>query len=392
MRILIATSNGLTLGGIEAYFNSIVPQLLDRGHDVGLMWELPPSALPARPWTSHPRLTACLKPIAMPLVDDWRPDVVYSQGLVDVDLESTLARRFPTIVYAHVYQGTCISGTKCFSHVNYEICRRTLGPMCLAYYLPFGCGGKNPLTMWKLYRAQRQRLSMLSDCRAILIASRHMQDEYRRHGVDEARLKYLKLFPTDIAPDPTPPHPRLRTDRLLYVGRVVPLKGTLHLAEAVASASSRLGRRLTLVVAGVGSDTAELRRSAEDHQVPLEMLGAVEPQRRTEEMRRADLLLVPSRWPEPFGLVGIEAGCVGLPTAGYINGGIADWLLPGTTGESPQDGDNTPQGLASAILKALQDDTHWNSLRLGAWKCARTYDVEDHVSGLVKIFEAAVHI
>ena len=54
-----------------------------------------------------------------------------------------------------------------------------------------------------------------------------------------------------------------------------------------------------------------------------EFTGWVRPSRRTDLMRGADLLAVPSVWPEPFGLVGVEAGCVGLPAAAFDVGASA---------------------------------------------------------------------
>lgn len=390
MRILIANSDGITLGGIETYLNSVVPRLLELGHEVGLMWEIPPSAESARGRSVHPRLTVSTAPLSLSQIDAWRPDVVYSQGLSDVRLESAVVQSHPTVLYAHAYHGTCISGAKCHSHREHDTCRRTLGPMCLAYYFPYGCGGNNPLTMWRLYREQRARLATLSGYRAVLVASRHMEDEFRRHGIED-RLHLLKLFPTETTPDAEPPQPRPWTNRVLFVGRTVPLKGTLHLPEAVVAAARQLGRRLTLVVAGRGVESEALQQSAEAHGVPLEMLGVVDAKRRTSEMRNSDLLLVPSLWPEPFGLVGIEGGCVGLPTAGYCVGGIADWLLPGVTGEATSETEKTPAHLAQAIVRAIGTESHWNALRLGAWNFAQTYGLDEHMRGLSTILDAAAN-
>jgi len=389
MRILITTVSGGFVGGIETYIQAVVPYLRELGHEVGVMCQVAPEPEIVRRLMSSAGIECWSTPISLRQIEDWRPDVVYSQGLSDAELESQITKRFPTVLYAHAYHGTCISGTKCFAHRNFEPCRRRLGPMCLAYYFPFGCGGRNPLTMLAFYRQQRRRLKTLRRYQAILVADRHMETEYQRHGVAEDRLQLLKLFPTGVVPDPAPPSARARTDRVLFVGRVVALKGVLHLAEAVALAGKALGRRLTLVVAGEGSELEPLRQSAQRHEVPVEILGTVDSERRTLEMRRADLLLVPSLWPEPFGLVGIEAGCVGLPTAGYRNGGIADWLLPGETGEAPLPGLACPQALAAAVTRALQDDEHWNSLRRGAWKLSQEYRAVDHANRLTEILRQA---
>ena len=39
MRILIATSSRNLVGGIEKYLQALIPGLLDRGHELGLLYE-----------------------------------------------------------------------------------------------------------------------------------------------------------------------------------------------------------------------------------------------------------------------------------------------------------------------------------------------------------------
>src|SRR5207248_7749720 len=111
-------------------------------------------------------------------------------------------------------------------------------------------------------------------------------------------------------------------------------KGGHHLIEALPRAAAALGRRLTLVVAGDGPEEARLEALARRRGVPAEFRGWVTAAEREALTRGVDLLAVPSLWPEPFGLVGIEAGCVGVPAAAYAAGGIPDWLTPGAAGEA----------------------------------------------------------
>ena len=68
----------------------------------------------------------------------------------------------------------------------------------------------------------------------------------------------------------------------------------------------------------------------------------------------AALLVVPSVWPEPFGLVGLEAGAHGVPAVAFETGGVGEWLRDGTNGlmagRRP-----AVEPLARAIAAALAD-------------------------------------
>lgn len=392
MRILIATQHLQVVGGVETYLRALIPLLLTEGCELGVVvgqgdgaGEVLSGADAVRVWPAAGRSVADV------VVDvaAWRPEVVYSQGLEDPGLEEALVDRFPVVLFAHNYFGTCVSGTKCQSRRGYRSCDRVLGAGCLASYFPYGCGGRNPLSMLRLYRVQRRRQSLLSRFAAVLVASRRMADEYRRHGVAEDQLRVVPLFPTDVTPDAGQPIARPQSNRVLFVGRITALKGLRHLIEALPFASSELGRALTLVVAGDGPDRPEVEAQAARQNVPAEFLGWVGGERRQAEMRRADALTIPSLWPEPFGLVGVEAGCVGLPAVGYASGGIPDWLIPGVTGESAPGGRPDAVELASALCRALRDNAHRHRLGTGAWEMARRFDAGAHVRSLIETLKVA---
>jgi glycosyltransferase involved in cell wall biosynthesis len=390
MRVLIATQHLGVVGGVETYLRAVLPRLASSGFELAILAEHgSPDGDCSIADGSHLPVWTCDRstPALLADVERWAPDVVYAHGLGDPRLEVALAERFPTVFFAHNYHGTCISGTKCHTRPGYQPCNRALGLACLAAYFPRGCGGRNPLTMLGLYRTQRRRNRTLQRYRAVLVASRHMASEYQRNGVDTDRLLLIPLFPPDATPDPNVPAPRIRSDRVLFVGRITAQKGLQHLVAALPIASAELGRRLVLVVAGDGPDRAVIEADAKRLGV-AEFLGWVSAERRTAEMRAADVLAVPSTWPEPFGLVGVEAGCVGLPAVGYATGGIPDWLIPGKSGESASGQRPDPKELAQALVRALADDEHLHRLRVGAWETARLFSPEAHVRRLCEVFAA----
>ena len=394
LRVLIAASNRQMVGGLEVYLRSLIPGLAERGHEVALLHERPES--PGEPTIDGPGAdierwcTAGDPDTALRRAEAWQPDVAYVHGLVSGRLEGALTRCFPTVLFAHGYYGTCATGSKRHAWPGFAMCTRRFGPACLAINYLRRCGGLNPLTLARGYRREADRSRRLQDFRSVVVASTHMVTEFRRHGVPAERLHKVPLpAGSSLTPDPDPPAPRPVTGRVLWLGRATELKGGDRLVEALPEAATRLGRPLSLTVAGDGPALEDWRALAARGGVAAEFLGWVDSERRLELLRSADLLAVPSLWPEPFGLVGIEAGCVGLPAVAYAVGGIPDWLQPGETGELAPGDPPTTAGLIDAIVRTLEDPAHHARLRTGAWEMAQRFGMEQHLAALLPILAAA---
>ena len=168
------------------------------------------------------------------------------------------------------------------------------------------------------------------------------------------------------------------------IGRLTALKGAEHLIKALPTAAAKVGP-LRVTIAGDGPDLQKLKELAQRLQVKAEFTGWVGTERKLELMREADLLAVPSLWPEPFGLVGIEAGCLGLPSVAYGVGGISDWLIPGYSGELAPGDPPTVEGMADAIVRALCDPSHYERLCRGAWEQSRRFTLDTHLDKLEPI-------
>ena len=395
MRILIATSHRNLVGGVEKYLQQMLPCLAQRGHELALLYEyrfdpekepIDPAGLniPSR-GIDEAGVEAGLR-----FVQSWKPDVVYSQGLEAAGVQSTLLNEYPTVFYAHNYLGTCVSGEKCHAFPAPQPCDRVFGPACLALYYPRRCGGLNPRTMWTLYQRSSERNAQLPKYAAILVASAHMRREYERHGVKPEKIQVAAL------PNPNERrelHPAARTGqrgKLLFLGRLTKLKGAAELLRAIPLAEKQLGRSLQLTVAGDGPERGNLQKSAAKNGLLAEFPGWVGSSQKGDLIEQADLLVVPSLWPEPFGLVGIEAGAHGLPSVAFDTGGISDWLIAGYSGELAPGNPPTAKGLADAITRALSDPSHYAMLCRGAHEVASRFTLAAHVSKLEGTLKTAL--
>jgi len=64
----------------------------------------------------------------------------------------------------------------------------------------------------------------------------------------------------------------------------------------------------------------------------IEFLGEIDDARKSELLAGALALLFPIDWPEPFGLVMIEAMSAGTPVIAWCNGSVPEIVEPGVTG------------------------------------------------------------
>ncbi len=130
------------------------------------------------------------------------------------------------------------------------------------------------------------------------------------------------------------PIDRPRGDALCFVGRMGPEKGIVE-AIQVAMATDRPLR----IAAKSGSTTAE-REYFLDVFTPalavagslVEFLGEVEQAERDILLAESYAALMPGSWPEPFGLVAIEALACGTPVIARNVGGLPEIIRDGVDG------------------------------------------------------------
>lgn len=116
----------------------------------------------------------------------------------------------------------------------------------------------------------------------------------------------------------------------LYAGRITPEKGVEDAIEIALMAGSRLQ-----IVGDVYDQEYYARRIAPlvaAHPDQVIYLGPQTRQRVWELMARATVVLVPSLWDEPFGLVACEAQAAGAPVVAYDSGGLREVIVQGVTG------------------------------------------------------------
>jgi len=162
--------------------------------------------------------------------------------------------------------------------------------------------------------------------------------------------------------------------RLLYIGRIDRQKGIDTAVEALA----KLPAQATLEVWGTGSEdhTAQTRALAERLGVGdrVSFRGWAGPAERLRAYERADVVVFPVRWEEPFGLVPIEAMGVGRPVVSTARGGSAEFLRDGENALVFEAGD--AGGLAEAVSRLASDELLRERLLQGGRRTAASHTIE----------------
>jgi glycosyltransferase involved in cell wall biosynthesis len=119
-------------------------------------------------------------------------------------------------------------------------------------------------------------------------------------------------------------------DYLVFVGRISEEKR----ADRAIAIAQRLGMKLKLAAKVDEADRAYYEQTiAPLLEAPhVEFLGEVDEARKLELMGKARALLMPIDWPEPFGLVAIEAMACGTPVLAFRCGSMPEVIDDGVTG------------------------------------------------------------
>jgi glycosyltransferase involved in cell wall biosynthesis len=302
-------------------------------------------------------------------------------------IDRHLAHRWPVVKFMHGYLGTCIGGQKRFGFPVAQPCDRAFGAPCLALYGARHCGQLSVGKFVNQYRWAREQHALFPRYRAMVVASQHMKQEYVRNGVDPLRVHVNPLFPThDQRPTATPASPD--SLRVVFLGRMTVVKGGDLLIQAVAHASAALGRTIALTMMGDGPQRAAWESLATERQVAATFTGWVQGDERWNHLRGASVLALPSTWPEPFGLVGLEAAALGVPAIAFDVGGVREWLYPGENGLLTAADPPTALGFAATLAGALSRANELAAMRRRAVAIAREMSLDRHLDRLETIFRS----
>jgi glycosyltransferase involved in cell wall biosynthesis len=365
MKILLCNKFYYRRGGDCIYMLALEQLLREKGHEVAVFAMQHPDNLPT-PWSRYfpsevdfhnkrHALKAVLRPLGIStvayhfnkLLRDFQPDVVHFNNihsqLSPILIEAAHRRHIATVWTMHDYKllcprYDCLQGgktpcTECFDDPKAVVKHRCMKGSALASALAYA----------EARRWERHRVARWVD--AFVAPSDFMRQQLVAAGIPAERVHHLQHF-IDTERCAVPDYEK--GEYYCYVGRLSPEKGVRTLLEAAAG----LDRPLKIV--GDGPLRAELEAQY-GGTGRVEFLGFLDWEQIKEVVRHARCAVVPSEWYEVFGLVIMEAFCLGTPVVGARIGAIPELI-------TPDSGALFTPGDAAALRRAIDE------------VCSRTYN------------------
>ncbi len=303
------------------------------------------------------------------------PSLVHLNQVGDPALVDFLRGTTPVVISAHDFVA-CTSGVHYF-RPGHE-CRRAHGPGCVPNLVR--CAHtRDPLSLPGAYARAGRSLEALRRADMAVSYSSAVDRHLQLNGI--ARRRVVPYFPNHA---PAQPSPRAGSPRVMFAGRVVAPKGVATLVHAAREVEARF------VVCGDGWQLPAMRRLAGRLGVEerVEFAGWLDPDAIAREFADASLVAVPSLWPEPFGIIGIEGFAAGCAAVASRTGGIGDWLDDGVSGLMVPAGD--ARALARALNELLADPERRRRMAAaGRATLQDRFTPEHHLTAITEAYAAA---
>jgi glycosyltransferase involved in cell wall biosynthesis len=322
MKVALAIRRSLPEGGITLASFRLAQALAERGHEAEVLYTAgePPAGMAGlgRRLASEEDGAAPAPTELGGQLERLDPDLVLvgSGRLPDLRAAAAVAQ---TALHAHMHVGACPDNARYWARLR-RPCGVRAGWHCAALRPALGCSSLGRSLDPRHLLVQREVLAELAGGEVGLVCVSSDQAElFARHGVPAARLAVLPNLglradagALAAAAAATPPQWR---DATAFFGRLSKAKGGQllePLAAALPEARLRifgdgyLARRLAALPDGV-------------------FCGHVEQAAVLGVLLWARAAVFPSLWPEPGGIVGVDAQVTGVPLAAFDVGAARHW-------------------------------------------------------------------
>ena len=398
MKILHVNNNFHFLGGTEQYLYSICHELNQLSYrNIVLHGSPHDNAFNNIAEKNYPipflddfntRLKTELKRQVKSILDNEDPDIVYLHNIHNPYVVEVLTELKPVVKYVHDHESYCPKGIRI---VNDTLCSNTLSRRCIINAFRgngYRCMGRRgePFKIVKKIRQMIMNKQAHRNVRKFVVASNHMKNNLLMQGYQDDKIAVIPYFteiPDDIIAES-------QQNNILFVGRVSPEKGLDIFIESLAL----LEADFRFIIVGDGSpdyvDMLHHKVREKNLEDKVEFCGWIENKRMGDYYAKSAFLVVPSIWPEPFGIIGIEAMAHGRPAISFNVGGIPEWLEDEKTGFLIERMDI--KGFARKMDLLLKNKSLRHELGQNAYKRASAiYNKKNHIKKLIHVFNEVLN-
>lgn len=335
------------------------------------------------------------------VIDKEAPDVIQIVFFNNSWIVKELAKSKPVIRVVHLPWMYCPGGVK-FSLTKQTACTYPFGIKCIIKSITDRCA----------FTVERKPFSLLGVIRRVL-------ECYQERGINRGLKKVVvnshftqqELIASGYLPKqicvvhpPVELHNELLTHvndytnlerTILYVGRLIPVKGVDYLIRAFALLHKDFQCRgksvLTLIIAGDGPEKSRLEELSYSLGISraVKFVGRLTSEGLVSYYKTCKLVVMPSLCTECFGLSGVEAMSYGKPVVAYNTGGIGEWLVDGVTGYLARPSDI--KDLANKINIVLSNPDKAKEMgRIGREYANELFSVEHHTQRMLNLYEEVI--
>ncbi|WP_375271294.1 glycosyltransferase family 4 protein [Sphingomonas sp.] len=415
MRILNVSQNYFVVGGMDVAMFTLERVLRDHGHAV-IPFAAADAANAETPFAGYfpaaPRTEASgaslLRTLYAPgaraalarLLDEHPVDLVhlhsYFKRLTPAILPELRRRGLPVVQTLHEYRAVCpVSTLFRDGHVCTDCAHGAY-----AHVIRHRCaGGSLARSAWN-YAEMRLSdwLGHKRDIARFVTVSDYQRDMLIAMGMEADKLVTVH-HPVELPP--APPDPRAG-EHVLFFGRLETAKGADLLPEIAAGLADAgledAGLRdagvgnARLVIAGDGSRRAEIARAVDARGLTnVVFAGMLRGAALDDAIARASCVIVPSLWPEAFGLTAVEALAHGTPVVASAIGGMLDTVRDGVDGYLVPPGDVA--AMVERVRRLVADPARARAMGLaGRARMATDFSADVFYDRTMRVYEDALRV
>jgi glycosyltransferase involved in cell wall biosynthesis len=342
-RILYVSATSGFFGGVERYIYDSARLLAENGFEVSGLFE---HAGGKEPDVFLEAFRKIYSPGDVEAFDGSEFDIAFIHKVEDPELLRNIRRKFVTIVFIHDHDYYCLRRHKYFPFRRIN-CHLPFNPV----YCSICCGlierqnnRFKPVNLCRRMALMRE----VKKCNAFTVISAYMRNNLLLNGFNVNSI--YKLYPFKHLNDSV-----CRQEHnsglpvILYVGQLIRGKGV----DLLLTALSRLDIDFNAYIVGGNNDEGYLKEMSSALGLSNKVFFTGWQNKPDEYFEKADVVAFPSRWQEPFGLVGIEAFSFRKPVVGFDVGGVSEWLTDNHTGILVKEKDI--DGMAEGLKRLLQN-------------------------------------